>query len=89
MGAVEKDGDSMDGWRALSLRGKAAAWLISLSVDDHRRMRIILGATCWPTPEQWGHAWQQDLSTSAGFILPHLGAGGVRAAIQHSPALGA
>lgn len=65
MGAVERDGDSMDACRALSLRGKAAVWLISLSVDDHRRMRIIPGATCWPTPEQWGHAWQQDLSGTA------------------------
>lgn len=51
MGALERDGGSMHGWRTLSLRGKAAAWLISLSVDDHRRMRVILRATCWPTPE--------------------------------------
>lgn len=65
MGAVERDGGSMHGWRALSLRGKAAVWLISFPVDDHKRMRIILGAMCWPTPGQWGHAWQQDLSGTA------------------------
>lgn len=52
MGAVERDGGSMHGWRALPLRGKAAVWLISLSVDDHKRMSIILGATCWPTLER-------------------------------------
>lgn len=54
-GAEERDSGCMHGWRALSLRGKSAVWLISLSVDDHKRVRIILGATCWPTPEQWGH----------------------------------
>lgn len=65
MGAVERDGGSMHGWRALSLRAKAAVWLIFLSVDDHKRMRIIIGATCWPTLEQWGHSWQQDPSGTA------------------------
>lgn len=71
MRTMERDGGSMHDWRALSLRGKAAVWLISLSVDDHKRMRIILGATCWPTPEQWGHAWQQDLSMAEHVCRVH------------------
>lgn len=51
---------------------------------------------CWPTLEQQGHARQWDLcgvggltSISGQLILPHLEAGGVRAASKHLPALGA